>query len=96
MMALSADANILIHFVHGVKALTTRDGQTAAALAEALIKGISQERVRRLLTLLHGSKVLAGLPRDWTRVLPQDAPLMTVERWEQAFAQSDAMTGLKG
>jgi hypothetical protein len=91
MMALSADANIPIHFVHGVKALTTRDGQTAAALAEALIKGISQERVRRLLALLSGgSKAVAGLPRDWTRVLPQDAPLTTVERWEQALLQSDA------
>ena len=96
MMALFADANIPIHFVHGVKALTTRDGQTAAALAEALIKGISQERVRRLLALLHGSKVLAGLPSDWTRVLPQDAPLTTVERWEQAFAQSDASNWPEG
>ena len=91
MMALSADANIPIHFVHGVKAVTTRDGQTAAALAETLIKGISQERVRRLFALLHdASKAIAGLPRDWTRVLPQEAPLTTVERWEQAFAQSDA------
>jgi hypothetical protein len=84
MMALSADANIPIHFVHGVKALTTRDGQTAAALAEALIKGISQERVRRLLALLHGSGSCRP-SRDWTRILPQDAPLTTVERWEQAF-----------
>jgi hypothetical protein len=53
MMALSADANIPIHFVHGVKAVTHRAGQTAAALAEALIKGISQERVRHLFALLH-------------------------------------------
>ena len=91
MMALSADANIPIHFVHGVKAVTHRDGQTAAALAEALIKGISQERVRRLFALLHdASKAIADLPRDWTRVLPQDAPLTTVERWEQAFAQAEA------
>ena len=91
MLALSCDANIPIHFVHGVKAVTTRDGQTAAALAEVLIKGISQERVQRLLALLHGaSKATAGLPWNWTRVLPQDAPLTTVERWERAFAQSDA------
>ena len=68
-----------------------RDGQTAAALAEALIKGISQERVRRLFALLNdASKAIADLPRDWTRVLPQDAPLTTVERWEQAFAQAEA------
>ncbi len=79
MLALSKDANIPIHFVHGVKAVTTRDGQTAAALAEVLVKGISQERVRRLFALLHGSsKAIAGLPWNWTRVLPQDAPLTTV------------------
>ena len=91
MMALSADANIPIHFVHGVKAVTHRDGQTAAALAEALIKGISQERVRRLFALLHdASKAIADLPRDWTRVLPSDAPLTTSERWHQAFAQVEA------
>ena len=91
MLALSADANIPIHFVHGVKAVTTRDGQTAGALAEVLVKGISQERVRRLFALLHSSsKATAGLPRNWTRVLPQEAPLTTVERWEQAFGQSQA------
>ena len=53
MMALSADTNIPIHFVHGIKAVANRDGQTAAALAETLIKGVSQERVQRLFALLH-------------------------------------------
>jgi len=28
------------------------------------------------------------LPRDWPRVLPKDAPLTTIERWEQALAQA--------
>ena len=89
VMALARDANLPIHFVHGIKAVTSRNGQTAAALAEALVKGISQERVRRLFALLNdGSPALAGLPRNWTRVLPMDAPLTTVERWEQAFAQA--------
>jgi hypothetical protein len=91
MTSLSADANIPIHFVHGVKAVTNRDGQTAAALAETLIKGVSQERVRCLFALLHdASKAIVGLPRDWARVLPKEAPLTNVERWEQAFAQADA------
>jgi len=85
IMALSADTNIPIHFVHGIKAVANRDGQTAAALAETPIKGISQERVQRLFALLHDvSKAIVGLPRDWTRVLPKEAPLTTVERWEQA------------
>ncbi len=88
VMALASDANLPIHFVHGIKAVTSRDGQTAAALAETLVKGISQERVRRLFALLDAdSPALYGLPRDWARVLPKDAPLTTVERWEQAFAQ---------
>lgn len=91
MMALAAEANIPIHFVHGVRAVTNRDGQRAAALAEILIKGVSQERAQRLFALLHdSSQAVSGLPRDWTRVLPKDAPLTTVERWEQAFARVDA------
>ena len=39
MLALSQDANLPIHFVQGVKAVTTADGQTAAALADVLVKG---------------------------------------------------------
>jgi hypothetical protein len=88
VMAFARDANLPIHSVHGIKAVTYRDGQTAAALAEALVKGISQERVRRLMALLdEDSPARKGLPRDWARVLPKDAPLTTVARWEQAFAQ---------
>ena len=87
MLALAGEANLPIHFVHGVKALTGREGQAAAALAEVLVKGISQERVRRLFALLHEeSPALSGLTRDWVRALPSDAPLTTVERWRQVFA----------
>lgn len=88
VMALGADANVPVHFVHGVKAIARRDGQRAAALAEVLVKGLSQERVRRLFALLHGvSQATAELPREWERVLPQDAPLTTLDRWEQALAR---------
>jgi hypothetical protein len=90
VMAFARDANLPIHFGHGIKAVTCRDGQTAAALAEALIKGISQERVRRLVGLLdEDSPAIKGLPRGWARVLPRDAPLTTVARWEQAFSQAE-------
>jgi molybdopterin-guanine dinucleotide biosynthesis protein A len=55
------------------------------------VKGISQERVRRLFALLHpNSPALKELPRDWMRVLPTDAPLTTIERWERVFAQASA------
>ena len=88
VLALSQDAELPIHFVQGIKAVATADGQTAAALADVLVKGISQERVRRLFRRLNGTPAIADLPPDWPRVLPIDAPLATVERWEQAFAQA--------
>ena len=87
LLALTRDANLPIHFVHGIKALTTSDGQTAAALADILVKGISQQRVRRLFRRLHGTPIIAELPPDWPSVLPTDAPLSAVARWEQAFAR---------
>ena len=87
MLALRRETNLPVHFVHGVKAITERDGQAVAALAELLLKGLSQERVRRLFRLLHKhSPALAGLPRDWQQVLPDEAPLTTPDRWRQALA----------
>ena len=89
VLALSREANIPVHFVHGINAVTERDGQTTAALAETIVKGISQERVRRLFALLQvSSPALRDLPPEWMRILPADAPLTAVERWEQAFARS--------
>jgi RecB family exonuclease len=91
MLALRREANLPMHFVHGVKAVSERDGQAAAALAEILVKGLSQERVRRLFRLLHDrSPALAGLPPAWTRVLPADATLTTLARWEQVFQNNRA------
>ncbi len=87
LMALAADANLPIHFVHGVRATTQKEGQTAAALAQLVVNGLSQERVRRLFALLDGaSPAIDGLPGEWTRLLPQDAPLTTLGRWKQVFA----------
>jgi hypothetical protein len=91
VLAFSRDCNIPVHFVHGIKAVAGRDGQLAAALADVLVKGISQERVRRLFALLpRNTPPLRDLPADWTRILPSDAPLTAVARWEQVFARTPA------
>jgi hypothetical protein len=66
MLALRRETNLPMHFVHGVKAVSERDGQAAAALAEIIVKDLSQERVRRLFRLLHDrAPALAGLPSDF-------------------------------
>jgi hypothetical protein len=88
VLATARDANFPVHSVNGVRALTRREGQAAAALAEIVLKGLSQERVRRLFALLGGSPVLRDLPSDWTRVLPRDAPLATLERWQHALERA--------
>jgi hypothetical protein len=81
-MSLRADANLDLHFVHGIKVTTTREGQAAAALADILIRGLSQSRIRRLAALC-GSEPgpFQALPTGWTRILPADAPLASVSAW---------------
>ena len=82
-MALRADANIDLHFVHSIRVVTTRDGQTAAALADILVRGISQTRLRRVATLLAGTGLFKALPDGWQRILPPDAPLSSPDAWSR-------------
>ena len=68
--------------MHGVKVTASREGQAAAALADILLRGLFQTRMRRLNTLLRGYPgPFADLPEGWTRVLPPDAPLSSPEAW---------------
>ena len=85
-LALRADANIDLHFVHGVKAVTSREGQAAAALADIVVRGLSQSRVRRLAGLCRDSEPFEALPDGWLRVLPTDAPLSTLNAWSRLLA----------
>ena len=86
-LSLRADANIDIHFVHGVKVTSTRDGQAAAALADALLRGVSQSRIRRLSSLARGlGGLFDALPDGWTSVLPLDAPLASSTGWDLFLA----------
>jgi hypothetical protein len=90
VLAMSRDANLDIHFAHGRRAQVTRDGQAAAALADILLNGLSQDRVRRLARLAHEPSTPFGeLPDDWASALPRAAPLASPERWRQAARASE-------
>ncbi|MET4016630.1 PD-(D/E)XK nuclease family protein [Bradyrhizobium sp. S3.2.12] len=86
-LALRADANIDLHFVHGVTTVTTREGQAAAALADIVVRGLSQSRLRRLAALCRESAPFEVLPEGWLRVLPTDAPLSTSNAWNRLLAR---------
>ena len=81
-LALRGDANLELHLVHGVGVTACRDGQAAAALADILLRGLSQSRMRRLNALLAAHPgPLRELPVGWTSILLADAPLSSVEAW---------------
>jgi hypothetical protein len=87
--AAAADASLPLHFVHGRRALATRDGQAAAALADLLVHGLSQDRIRRLVALARAQGTrLSALPEGWRTVMPEGAPLNTPSRWRQMFEQA--------
>ena len=86
MLAISEAANLPVHFVQGRAALSTSEGQLAAALAEVLLRGLSRARLIRLLALLRSQIARFGaLPGDWWRALSDDAPLLDAERWKRAI-----------
>jgi hypothetical protein len=85
--ALRADANLDLHFVHGIRTVTTRDGQAAAALADIVVRGLSQSRLRRIAVLCRDSRLFESLPDGWLRVLPTDAPLSTPGAWNRLLVR---------
>lgn len=92
LLAMSQEASLPVHFAHGRRALTTADGQAAAALADIVLHGVSQDRVRRLARLAHAKSTPFGrLAQDWTAGLPSGAPLDTPERWRQALTAKDSI-----
>jgi hypothetical protein len=90
-LSLRSDANFDLYFVHGVSVTTTREGQAAAALADVLMRGVSQTRIRRLATLLSSEPgPLHALPSGWIQVLPADAPLTTSGAWNRLLVRLTA------
>ena len=86
-LALRADANIDLHFVHGIRAVATRDGQASAALADIIVRGLSQLRLRRLVAQCRDAAPFAVLPDGWLRILPPDTPLATADSWDLLFGR---------
>lgn len=85
MLALTRDAALPVHFSHGVPALASRDGQACAALADILLNGLRQHRVRRLLRYARRSARLDALPPDWAAGLEPAAALSELEQWRRAL-----------
>ena len=86
LMALASASGLPLCFVHGRPALFTRDGQRCAALADALQGGLSQARMRRLLSLLaNQGTILDELP-DRGLPVSSEAFLSTASDWERALA----------
>lgn len=90
MLVLSREAGLPVHFSHGIPALSTREGQACAALADVLLKGLSQTGVRRLIRRLAGTPFRDRLPDEWSTGLPASAGLFAVEHWRAALAATPA------
>jgi hypothetical protein len=85
-LALTAGTGLRIHFSHGIPVLSTWDGQRCAALADVLLRGLSEARVRRLVSLCAGGGgALEQLPQNWLALLPRGATLLTLEEWQRAL-----------
>jgi hypothetical protein len=94
MTALAAEAGLPLHLPHGLPALDSREGQACASLADVLIEGLSQTRVRRLLAHAAGRcQALSDLPGDWARGIEPGAGLFEPEHWHRALDVAAARRG---
>lgn len=83
LRALRAECDLPLYFAEGQVALSSYPGQQAAALAELLLRGISQDRVLRAVRFLRRENTeLKALPEGWDQMLNPSAPLLRVEHWE--------------
>ena len=88
-LSCAEDMGFRLHFSHGISALASRDGQRCAALADLIMHGLSQQRVRRLFAVARGQ----GLPPDelpdrWLDVVPRGAALSNPADWKRALEKS--------
>lgn len=97
MLAVCSDSKLGFHFAHGISCVHRIEGQAASALADVLLRGLSQKRVQRLFDLLQGigSEVVKGLPGDWSRNFRPDAALTELSRWEKTLNSKPQLAELK-
>ena len=90
-LSLQSDANLDLHFVHGIKTTVRKDGQAAAALADIVVRGLSLSSFRRLISVCHDTEIFKPFPNQWEQlVLPSDIPLSSDISWEKFLNQLDA------
>ncbi|TIP82562.1 MAG: PD-(D/E)XK nuclease family protein, partial [Mesorhizobium sp.] len=90
-LVLAADADLPLHFSHGVPALASREGQACGALADVLLNGLSQDRLRRLFSHAAGrSRALQNLPLNWALGLQPGAALFELDQWLRLRALDEA------
>ena len=97
MLAVVSDSKLGIHFAHGISCVHRIEGQVASALADILLRGLSQKRVQRLFDLLQGigSEVVRGLPADWSKAFRPDAALTELARWEKTLNSKPQLAELR-
>lgn len=80
-------AGVRLHAANGVPVTSTPLGQLLAALTDALTRGVSQTRVRRLIATARSadSGPLALLPDTWVDAVDPEAFLQTAPQWERAL-----------
>ena len=87
VIALAGAADLPVHFIHGLPALSVREGQLAASLAEILLRGLSRSRMVRFVRLLSSLRErFRPLESKWWNHLPQEAPLLSSALWKDAVA----------
>jgi hypothetical protein len=88
-LVLVGDADLPLHFSHGVPVLASREGQACAALSDVLLNGLSQDRIRRLFGHAAGrSRALADLPSTWSLGLQPGAALFDLDQWRRALDEA--------
>lgn len=88
-LVVAADADLPLHFSHGVPALASRDGQACGALADVLLNGLSQDHLRRLFSHAAGrSRALQELPWNWALGLQAGAALFELDQWLRALDEA--------